>query len=217
MSIPYGSQQADPTIRYGAQDWRSPNEAAPQAPTQAFPAAPPPGGQAGYSYGAPGQAYATPPAWGYVAAVQGDPGTLDLPWYGIGFLPAVKRAYAKCFRFDGRASLGEYWWFYLFMALGTVVGYLVVFGVQAVAYETGGSGALTAVLAILTLALVIALLWTLIALIAVGVRRLHDAGYSGAMYLVAFIPMIGSILLLVFLASRSTPEGARYDRGVPRW
>lgn len=34
--------------------------------------------------------------------------------------------------------------------------------------------------------------------IATGVRRLHDTGRSGLWYLLIFVPIIGSIILLVF-------------------
>jgi uncharacterized membrane protein YhaH (DUF805 family) len=35
--------------------------------------------------------------------------------------------------------------------------------------------------------------------IAVGVRRLHDTGRSGWWLLIGFVPLIGAIVLLVFL------------------
>lgn len=57
---------------------------------------------------------------------EGDPGTLDLPWYGIGPVAAVRRAYAKAFRYDGRASRGEYWWFALFEVLVMIALYVAV-------------------------------------------------------------------------------------------
>ena len=35
---------------------------------------------------------------------------LEWPWYGIGFVAAVKRFFKKYATFNGRASRGEYWW-----------------------------------------------------------------------------------------------------------
>ena len=47
--------------------------------------------------------------------------------------------------------------------------------------------------------------------LAVAVRRLHDANYSGALYLLVLVPL-GSIVVLVFLLMPSNPAGAQYDR-----
>ena len=47
---------------------------------------------------------------------------LDWPHYGIGFLPAVKRAFQKYATFSGRASRSEFWWWVLANAIvGTVL------------------------------------------------------------------------------------------------
>ena len=79
-------------------------------------------GQQGYGQNPYGQGYAVP---AYGSQATGDPGTLDLPYYGIGFIPAIKRAFSKYARFDGRASRGEYWWWVLFLAIvGIVLGSL---------------------------------------------------------------------------------------------
>ena len=40
---------------------------------------------------------------------------------------------------------------------------------------------------------------------AVGVRRLHDTGRSGWWVLIALLPIIGAIVLLVFMARDSQP------------
>ena len=46
--------------------------------------------------------------------------------------------------------------------------------------------------------------------LAVAVRRLHDTGKSGWMYLVAFIPVIGAIWLLVLFCTDSQPGANEY-------
>jgi hypothetical protein len=35
---------------------------------------------------------------------------LNMPWYGIGIVDAVKRFFKKYATFNGRASRGEFWW-----------------------------------------------------------------------------------------------------------
>lgn len=46
--------------------------------------------------------------------------------------------------------------------------------------------------------------------IAVGVRRLHDTGRTGLWLLAGFIPVIGFILLLVFMVQDSEPGPNQY-------
>ena len=52
--------------------------------------------------------------------------------------------------------------------------------------------------------------------IAVGVRRLHDAGYSGWFWLLNLIPSIGSIIVLVLCVMQTSPQAPKYGPPVPR-
>lgn len=54
------------------------------------------------------------------------------------------------------------------------------------------------------------MLITLIPALAVGVRRLHDIGKSGWMWLVGLIPLIGLIWLLVLFATNGNPGENKY-------
>ncbi|QRY62971.1 DUF805 domain-containing protein [Gordonia sp. PDNC005] len=144
-------------------------------------------------YGAPNQFAGQP--------TQGDPGTLDLPWYGIGFADAVRRVFQKYARFDGRASRGEYWWWVL-------ANFLIVLVLEIPLFAAGDS-AIGVVFGLLVLVYVLAVL---VPSIAVGVRRLHDAGYSGLMYLLVLIPFVGGLVVLVLMCMDSKPEGARFDQ-----
>ena len=89
--------------------------------------------------------------------------------------------------FGGRAPRSEFWWFVLFFYL--VVGVLVSID------EGTGS---------------VAFLALLVPLIAASVRRLHDTDRSGWSWLLVLIPLIGGIILIIFL----TIEG---DRGPNRY
>lgn len=100
---------------------------------------------------------------------------------------AVLKNYAG---FDGRARRTEYWMFFLVNLIIAVV--LNVIGVAVKAAAFAGD--------IYALAL-------LIPSIAVGVRRLHDTGRSGWWLLIGLIPLVGTIVLIVFLAT----EGRRGD------
>ena len=101
-------------------------------------------------------------------------------WY----LQALKK-YAD---FSGRARRKEYWFFVLFNIIISVV--LTVCDVFMGTYSAAASiGILTG---IYTLAV-------LIPGIAVTVRRLHDTGRSGWWILIILVPLIGAIVLLIFM------------------
>ena len=62
--------------------------------------------------------------------------------------------------------------------------------------------------------LILAAVWFLAVIVpslALTVRRLHDANFSGWMYLLVLIPFVGGIILLVFTLLDSKPEGQRFD------
>lgn len=176
--------------------------------------APPPdpygqSGQPGQSgqYGQPyeQQGYSAP-QFGYGAGgpSSGDPGTLDLPYYGIGFGGAIRRFFAKYARFDGRASRSEYWW----ASLAVFVVFLVLY-IPLVVGAAGNHPALAGIFGLLFLVFALA---CIVPSIALAVRRLHDAGFSGWMYLCGFIPLVGGIVILVLMCMPPKPEGQRYDR-----
>ena len=134
---------------------------------------------------------------------------LDWPHYGIGFVPAVRRGFKKYAAFSGRASRGEYWWWTLFVVLVYFVVGGLAGGIGVATSPDGGEtpGALGVLLIIVWLVFMLALL---VPTIAVSVRRLHDAGYSGLMYLLSFIPFVGGIILIVFCALPTSPQAVRY-------
>ena len=136
--------------------------------------------------------------------------SLDLPYYGIGFVDAVKRGFKKYATFTGRASRSEYWWWALF----TFTGYLVL-GLLAFALGTATSrdGGRTPGLLALPLIILFAvfLFGILIPTLAVTVRRLHDAGYSGLLALLFLLPYLGGLIIMIFALMPSSPAGAKYD------
>ncbi|MFF3755369.1 DUF805 domain-containing protein [Streptomyces sp. NPDC002018] len=90
--------------------------------------------------------------------------------------------------FSGRARRQEFWMFYL---LNLVVAIVVAI--------------LDAVLGLNSILSVIYTLAVLIPALAVTVRRLHDTDKSGWWIFISLIPLVGSIILIVFLASAGTP------------
>jgi uncharacterized membrane protein YhaH (DUF805 family) len=98
----------------------------------------------------------------------------------MNFTDSIKTCYSKYATFQGRASRSEFWWFQLFYVLAAIV-----------------LGMINPVLAGLFY------LGTLIPLLAVSIRRLHDKNKSGWFYLLVIIPLAG-ILLLVWFCQRGT-------------
>ncbi|CAM3855501.1 DUF805 domain-containing protein [Smaragdicoccus niigatensis] len=183
----------DPNQQFNPQPWGAP------PPPQPFP----PQQYGAPQYGAPQYGGGFQPQFN---PQQGDPGTLDLPWYGIGAVDAIKRMFQKYARFDGRASRGEYWWPALAYFLVSIV-----LNVLEGAASLAGSTALYALLALVGFVFA---LGVLVPGLALGARRLHDAGFSAWLLLLILAIFVGWIALLVLLCLPSKPEGAKYDRVV---
>jgi uncharacterized membrane protein YhaH (DUF805 family) len=94
--------------------------------------------------------------------------------------------------FTGRAGRKEYW---MFVLMNIVVSIIV--GIV-------GSIIGTKILSDLYV------LAVLIPSIAVGIRRLHDTGKSGWWILIGLIPIIGTIIFIVFACQDSQPGDNAY-------
>lgn len=119
-------------------------------------------------------------------------------------------------QFGGRANRREYWMFQLFLFLVAMAVMILGFVVALVAGVLlhADSSWMTGIM-IATMALV-GVLWlaTIVPLIAVTVRRLHDVGQSGWMYLLTLIPMAG-IVVLIFMLLPSVPGDNAYGPPAP--
>jgi uncharacterized membrane protein YhaH (DUF805 family) len=135
---------------------------------------------------------------------------LDRPHYGIGFGGAVARGFKKYATFAGRASRSEYWWWALF----TFITYLVLgLATYALGIATSRDGGRTPGLLALPLIILFAVffLGIIVPTLALTVRRLHDAGYSGLFALLLLVPYVGSLIIMIFALLPSSPAGAKYD------
>ena len=101
--------------------------------------------------------------------------------------------------FSGRARRKEYWYFFLFNVLITIV-LLVIDGMTGTLDAAAGIGLLGSIYA----------LAVLIPALAVSVRRLHDTDRSGWWLLIMLIPLIGVIVILVFTVQDSKPGENQY-------
>jgi uncharacterized membrane protein YhaH (DUF805 family) len=113
----------------------------------------------------------------------------------MGFGEAIRTCFSKYVTFGGRARRPEYWYWVLFGVLvGIVTGILdvVVFGTSSGVFSTLSSLAL------------------LLPGLAVTVRRLHDIDRSGWWIFILLLPIIGAIILFVFMCLRGTAGSNRF-------
>ena len=99
------------------------------------------------------------------------------------FIESVQTCYQKYANFDGTARRSEYWWFFLFAVIASAI-----------------LGEINSWLS------VIFSLASLLPQIAVATRRLHDTDRSGWWQLLYFLPIVGPIILIVFLAQEGRPN-----------
>ena len=120
--------------------------------------------------------------------------------------------YRRYAEFAGRSQRKEYWMFVLFQIIVMIVPYILLFaGAPAVDPMTGETMGSPGVLFYLAFIIIIVFaLVTIIPSIAVIVRRLHDTDHSGWWYWIQLIPLVGPIIMLVFLCSDGTPGPNRF-------
>jgi uncharacterized membrane protein YhaH (DUF805 family) len=108
------------------------------------------------------------------------------------FGAAISSVLTQYTGFSGRARRSEYWYFFLFNVLVSIVA-----GVIDTALNSPVLG-------------IIVTLGLLLPSIAVSVRRLHDTGRSGWWLLISLVPLVGAIVLLVFQCQDSEPGANRF-------
>ena len=128
------------------------------------------------------------------------------------FTQAVRSGFSNYVTFSGRARRSEFWFWFLFAIIVGVVAALLdsmLFpsmmdvqtemgdGVASVSAQGGPISALVS-------------LGLFLPGLAVSVRRLHDVDRSGWWVLLAFIPLIGIIVLIVWWATEGTRGPNRF-------
>jgi uncharacterized membrane protein YhaH (DUF805 family) len=98
--------------------------------------------------------------------------------------------------FSSRSPRKEYWMFVLYNLLISIAISIV----GAILFRDGFKNILSGLYG----------LFTLIPSLAVGVRRLHDTGRSAWWLLIALIPLLGSLVLLIFMVLDSQSGSNKY-------
>lgn len=104
------------------------------------------------------------------------------------FQDAIRTGFNKYAEFTGTASRPEYWWFFLFLVLGSLVAMALSFSLS-----------------------IVFSLATIVPALAAATRRLHDTGRSGWWQLIALVPLVGCIVLIVLLAQEGKAEAYAAD------
>ena len=108
------------------------------------------------------------------------------------FTESVNYCLMNYFNFSGRGSRSEYWWFVLACMIAGLIGAVIDVATGRHFVES-----------LVSLA-------TIIPNLAAAARRLHDTDRSGWWQLLAFVPLIGLIVLFVWLATGGTPGANRF-------
>jgi len=115
------------------------------------------------------------------------------------FQTAVKTCFNKYATFSGRASRSEYWWWTLFVIVASII-------LQAVDFAIGFGdwGLLSNIFS----------LATIVPSIAVAARRLHDVNKSGWWQLLVIVPLVGWIILLIWVIKKGSTDENRFGPAV---
>ena len=108
------------------------------------------------------------------------------------FGEAIRSCYSNYATFSGRAPRSEYWFFTLYHSL------IVLVCMAGFPFGLGYS------------LLALSFLANFLPSLSVLVRRLHDTGRSGWWYWIVLVPLVGPILVLVWLCTRGTFGGNGY-------
>lgn len=117
-------------------------------------------------------------------------------------------AWKKCVLFQGRSSRREYWSFYLINAIISSIALVIdnVFDLNIKPFYSRKS--------VIGLVFIVYALVSLLPSIAVFVRRLHDIGKPFGWIFLSFLPIVGSIILLVWLCRKGDKGENKYGEEV---
>ena len=110
----------------------------------------------------------------------------------MGFGQAVSTCFSKYLDFSGRACRSEYWYWTLFAFLVSIAGNFVGMTVDSL------------------IAGVVLQLALLLPGLAAFARRMHDIDKSGWWFFLNFVPIIGFIVILIWLVKRGTDGPNRF-------
>lgn len=111
---------------------------------------------------------------------------------------AYKRFLRNYTNFNDRSTRSDYW--YVILA-----NFLIGFGLGLIGGILGLAGFISIISSLYSLAV-------LIPGIALFIRRLHDINKSAWWFFIALVPLVGGIVLLVFMCTDSVNENNKYGK-----
>lgn len=116
----------------------------------------------------------------------------------LGFVDAIKYFFKNYANFNGRATRSAYWYAYLGVTIaGNILGAIGSGYSDIGSYQQGPLGYIVSI-------------GCFVPGLAIATRRLHDTGRSGKALLWVLLPVIGWIMLIVWLASAGEPRDNQY-------
>lgn len=118
----------------------------------------------------------------------------------MSFISAVQACFANYANFGGRARRSEYWFFTLFLSITSLIAAMLDGAVTSAVHASEHLGIFIVILGLVVF----------LPNLAVTVRRLHDTNRSGWWLFISFVPVIGGIVLLVWMCTRGTDGPNRF-------
>jgi len=112
----------------------------------------------------------------------------------MGFDDAIKLGFSNYVNFSGRACRSEFWYWFLFYAIGMLASGAIDRWIVGPPFILDG----------------IFFLATFLPGLSVSVRRLHDLDRSGWWMLLDLIPLVGGIILIFWFCMKGTDGPNRF-------
>lgn len=128
----------------------------------------------------------------------------------MGFGEAIQSGFKNYVTWRGRATRSEFWWWMLFVYL-VQIPFSIIYSISVQNLVTAGTLEIGMFFNWAYYLMLVVSLALILPSISVLIRRLHDTDRSGGWYWILLIPFVGTIVLLVFALSASTPSPNRFD------
>lgn len=128
----------------------------------------------------------------------------------MGFGEAIQSGFKNYLTWRGRATRSEFWWWMLFVYL-VQIPFSIIYSISVQNLVNAGTLEIGMFFNWAYYLMLVVSLVLVLPSISVLIRRLHDTDRSGGWYWILLIPVVGTIVLLVFTLSASTPGSNRFD------
>lgn len=134
----------------------------------------------------------------------------------VGFIEAIKMAFKNYANFKGRSRRSEYWFFFLFnFIISSIIIILMIVTIKKVetsrySYPYVYYYRYYKVNPFVSVLSYIQFFGMIVPILSVQVRRLHDIGKSGVYLFFYLIPLVGTIIIIIYFCKDSEPGNNLY-------